>query len=166
MTVLSRDTLLSAVDTTRALLSQISWLMRMDPAADFSPTSAKIGIMKWPAPFVARDVTISFLAEMLAGYEIDNKRAEILLGTTVPAHHIMQGAYFVVKFPRIENSALVRIFCLLPRRNAAYIVQSETDEESYPLVRADLERIVARFRPLPMLETSRRPCSPASSRSR
>lgn len=152
---LPQDTLVNYVKETIPLLDQVAWFVQMthDNSTMTPDAISRIGLLKWQDNVNAEDTAISIMAQALANYETRRERARILLKTTVPAHHLLQGAYWAVILPASqENKLNVWVLTVLPRRNLTYIILSQTTEPDYAMVNSSLEKIVTRFDVLSMLD--------------
>ncbi len=145
--MLSRDTVLTPQPSTR---THISWLVDATRLRH-SKMAAKtrVGVMLNRPGASAEDLVIDYLAGLLQEYE-RGERATILQSPTTPAHAVLKGAWFAVILPKSADIAMpVWVVAFLPRGDKMFIIQSETTENDYPLLRKELEEIVQRFHPLP-----------------
>ncbi|MBN2411057.1 hypothetical protein JXQ31_05140 [candidate division KSB1 bacterium] len=154
--LLSQDTVIQYANYDLPLLPQVTWYVEMvrNMNGDIAALS-QTGILKWDRKVDPVDMAINFLSEILDMYETPGKSANILQRTITPAHHILQGAYWVALLPESrENKLNLWVLCVLPRRNLTYIVLSKTTEKDYPLYNKSFEKIVGRFEALSMLDKS------------
>jgi len=150
ISALSHDTSFQIMDTSKAILPQIPWAVRLTKMGE-SDTMAvlKIGAMKLLARIPDRELAITMLHELMLKYERNGRRIRIIRPVSQPAHHLLQGSYFVIVLP--ENARVSRpvfVVSVLPRGNLFYFIIATTSERDYPSVKDDLQKIVGSFRPL------------------
>jgi len=152
--LLSRDTVIYYANYELPLLPQVTWLVEISHTMEEEVNAlSQTGLVKWNRKVNSEDLAINFLSEIIGMYETKDKRAQILQRTTIPAHHILQGAYWVALLPESkENKLNLWVLCVLPRRNLTYIILSKTSEKDYPVFSKSFERIVSHFEALSMLD--------------
>jgi len=151
---LSQDTVIQYANYELPLLPQVNWYVEMSKNIDGEVMAlAQTGILKWEQKVNTEDLAISFLSEILGMYETPTQRANIIQRTVMPAHHILQGAFWATLLPASqENKLNLWVLSVLPRRNLTFIVLSKTSEKDYPVFVKSFERIVSRFEALSMME--------------
>ncbi len=152
--ILSQDTVIQYANYDLPLLPQVTWYVEMYRNINGAvPALVQTGILKWDHKVSSEDLAINFLSEILGMYETPGKNANILQRTITPAHHILQGAYWVTLLPESrENKLNLWVLCVLPRRNLTYILLCKTTEQDYPLFNKSFEKIVGHFEALSMLD--------------
>ncbi|MBN2357780.1 hypothetical protein JXO59_16840 [candidate division KSB1 bacterium] len=133
-------------DTASALWPQIHWLVAFDRVEKDTIARSRIGLLVWPGSVPDYDLSVALLAEKYIEQEKAGRRIPILQPVTSPAHHAFSGSYFVIILPQqpVEQNQVL-FCCILPRRNWAYIIKTESPEAHYDFIRPELERLVKNF---------------------
>jgi hypothetical protein len=164
--MLSTDSICQPITIDRQIYDHILWLVRgvrqssATKEDSFTVTSigtatsdtlviAKIGILVDSTGMASKELAISLLAEMIARYEADGARVQILQQVTSPAHQLLKGDYFALVAPDNITDKPIIIYSILPRGDLFYVLSFQTNDTVYPEVRQELEEFVQRFHPLP-----------------
>ncbi len=154
MQVLTMDSVLQFVDTDRSLFDQINWVFEMDHVVNSDTLATSLtGILKWQDEQPdSKDLAISLLAEIFEKYETSKERANLLVPTTLPAHHVLVGYYWAVVLPEKRVEKNVWVLSVMPRRNVTYIVLNRTNQDRYDNYKSVFQKINHGFRTLSMLD--------------
>ena len=154
MQLLSTDTTFAPVNPDLPVFGQIHWLLQMsDTSATDTLAKTRVGVLKWQDTPDNKDVAIGLLSEILGKYETKQKRANILVPVSMPAHHILMGNYWAAVLP--ESKTLhnnVWVMSVMPRRNLTYIVLNQTREPLYSKYQSIFQKVNHGFRTLSMLD--------------
>ncbi len=153
---LSTDTLLSPFDSTQAIANQGIWVARALRLSNSDTAAITIfAVLDRPLNMDVRNMSINFLAEIIANYESEG-RTEVLQPVTEPAHAVLKGAYFAVELPESASNFPVHVFALMPRKNMLYVIKSQTTAAHYDELYKELEHMVRNLKPIPSLFTKSR----------
>ncbi|MBN1480923.1 hypothetical protein EH223_00450 [candidate division KSB1 bacterium] len=153
LSVLTQDTVLNRLDSNQMLHDQIVWLLSSKRVeANDTLALCKVGGILLDREKSSTELAINYLAEIISKHEQPGVRVHVVQHVTSPAHQVLKGAYFMVNVPDVLGVTMpVRVVALLPRGERLYIIESKTTDAFYPVIREELQEIVQRFFPLPLL---------------